>query len=67
MELGEKFLRLRQYLTDVYRESKRITWTSRKESLKGTYAVLVIVIVSALFLALVDIGLARLIHALFKG
>jgi len=58
---------VKAYFRDVYLEGKRITWPSRKDALKGTYVVLITVFVSALFLGVVDIGLARLIQAILRG
>jgi preprotein translocase subunit SecE len=48
-------------------EGKRITWPSRKDALKGTYIVLITVFVTALFLGIVDVGLAKFIQAILHG
>jgi preprotein translocase subunit SecE len=35
--------------------------------MKGTYVVVITVIIAAVFLGLVDVGLARIVQALFHG
>ena len=35
--------------------------------MKGTYVVLITVVVAALFLGIVDVGLAKIVQALFRG
>ncbi len=67
MNIKENVDKLRDYFRDVYLETKRVTFPSRKEALKGTYVILITVFVSALFLGIVDIALARIIQALFRG
>jgi preprotein translocase subunit SecE len=56
-----------QFLKEVKFELKRVTWPSRKETLAGTAVVLVIVMIVALFLGIVDIGLAELIKMVLRG
>lgn len=57
---------VKDYFREVYHEGKRVTWPSKKDALKGTYIVLITVVVAALFLGVVDIGLAKIIQALLK-
>jgi preprotein translocase subunit SecE len=52
---------------EVYTEAKRVTWPSRKDAIKGTYVVLITVVVAAIFLGIVDVGLAKVIQALLRG
>ncbi|MBN1256062.1 MAG: preprotein translocase subunit SecE [Deltaproteobacteria bacterium] len=56
-----------QFLKEVKFELKRVTWPSRKETLAGTVVVLVIVMIVAVFLGIVDIGLAELIKMVLRG
>lgn len=56
-----------QFLKEVKFELKRVTWPSRKETLAGTVVVLVIVMIVALFLGIVDMGLAELIKMVLRG
>ncbi len=67
MDVKEKIEVVKAYFRDVYLEGKRITWPSRKDALKGTYVVLITVVISAIFLGIVDVGLAKIIQALLRG
>ena len=58
---------VKEYFKEVYLETKRVTFPSRKETMKGTYVVLITVIIAAIFLGLVDVGLAKIIQVLFRG
>ncbi|HVN95399.1 MAG TPA: preprotein translocase subunit SecE [Syntrophorhabdaceae bacterium] len=66
MEYKEKLEGITNYFREVYMEAKRVTWPSRKDALKGTYIVLITVFVTALFLGIVDIGLAKIIQNLIR-
>ena len=59
--------KVKDYFKEVYLETKRVTFPSRKDTLKGTYVILITVVIAALFLGIVDIGLAKIIQALFRG
>jgi preprotein translocase subunit SecE len=67
MNVRESIDNLKDYFKEVYLETKRITFPSRKDTLKGTYVILITVFVASLFLGIVDVGLARIIQALFSG
>jgi len=67
MEFREKYEQLKEYFREVYLEAKRVTWPSKKDAMKGTYIVLITVFVTALFLGVVDIGLAKIIQTLLRG
>jgi preprotein translocase subunit SecE len=67
MDARETFDKVKEYFKEVYLETKRVTFPSRKETMKGTYVVIITVIVAALFLGLVDIGLAKIVQSLFHG
>jgi preprotein translocase subunit SecE len=67
MDVRETLDKVKVYFKEVYLETKRVTFPSRKETMKGTYVVLITVVVAALFLGLVDVGLARIVQALFHG
>jgi len=67
MDVKEKIEIVKAYFREVYMEGKRITWPSRKDALKGTYIVLITVFVTALFLGIVDVGLAKFIQAILHG
>jgi preprotein translocase subunit SecE len=67
MDFRDKFSKIKEYFREVYLEAKRVTWPSRKETLKGTYVVLITVVIASIFLGIVDVGLARVIQALLRG
>ncbi len=66
MDLKSRLEPVKDYFREVYHEGKRVSWPSRKDAVKGTYIVLITVIVAALFLGVVDIGLAKIIQALIR-
>ena len=67
MDIREHVENLKAYFKEVYLETKRVTFPSRKEALKGTYVILITVVIAALFLGIVDVGLAKIVQALFHG
>lgn len=54
----------RQYLREVSYELKKVVWPSRKETIGSTSIVLVLVILSGIYLGVVDLVLSRLIRVL---
>ncbi len=56
--------RSRQYFWEVWHELRKVVWPSRKETLGSTSVVLVIVILSGIFLGIVDLILSRLVGLL---
>ena len=67
MDVKETLDKVKEYFKEVYIETKRVTFPSRKETMKGTYVVLITVIIAAAFLGMVDVGLAKIIQVLFRG
>ena len=67
MDVKENVEKVKAYFKEVYLETKRVTFPSRKETMKGTYVVLITVIIAAVFLGIVDMGLAKIMQALFRG
>ncbi len=67
MDIREHVDNLKAYFKEVYLETKRVTFPSRKEALKGTYVILITVVIAAIFLGVVDVGLAKIVQALFHG
>ena len=67
MDFREKTDKVKDYFREVYMEGKRVTWPSRKDALKGTYVVLITTIIAAVFLGIVDVGLAKMIQTLLRG
>ncbi len=66
MDLREKLDVVKIYFLEVYMEAKRVTWPSRKDALKGTYIVVITVLVAALFLGFVDVALAWIIQKFIR-
>jgi preprotein translocase subunit SecE len=52
----------RDYLREVVYELRKVVWPSRKETIGSTIVVLVIVIISGVYLGVVDLVLSRLIR-----
>ena len=50
------------FVREVRGEFDKITWPPQPEMVNGTIAVLVIVVVMAIFLGIVDFGLSRLMQ-----
>ncbi len=67
MDMRENVEKVKEYFREVYLETKRVTFPSRKETMKGTYVILITVVIAAVFLGIVDVGLAKIIQALFRG
>jgi preprotein translocase subunit SecE len=67
MDVKATLDKVKEYFKEVYLETKRVTFPSRKETMKGTYVVLITVFVAAIFLGIVDVGLAKIIQVLLHG
>lgn len=60
------YAQAKQFLFEARVELKKVTWPSRKETTASTSVVLIAVLLSAVFLGLVDFGLSRLIKMLIR-
>ncbi|MCX5812874.1 MAG: preprotein translocase subunit SecE [Proteobacteria bacterium] len=67
MDVKAKVDGIKEYFREVYMEAKRVTWPSKKDAVKGTYVVLITVAIAAIFLGIVDVGLAKIIQVLLRG
>jgi preprotein translocase subunit SecE len=67
MDIRGSLEKLKEYFREVFLEAKKVTWPSKKDTVKGTYIVLITVIIAALFLGIVDVGLAKIIQTLLRG
>jgi preprotein translocase SecE subunit len=56
--------RVRQFLSEVVSELRKVTWPNRKETLGATGVVLVLVIILAAYLGLVDYILSHIVRYL---
>ncbi len=61
-----KLLQFKEYFDQSWVEMKKVTWPTQKETIATSVAVVVLVLVMALFLGLVDIGLAKAIKAILS-
>ena len=55
-----------EFFANVKGELKKVTWPSRKDTYASTVAVLVLVVVVAVFLWVVDSGLSTMIRLLLS-
>ena len=53
---------VRQYLTEVQAESRKITWPPQKEAMAGTLGVVIIVLIVSSVLGVIDFGLSRIMQ-----
>ena len=60
------FARLGKWFKSVKSEFKKITWSSRKTTLKNFGIVMAIVVASALVIGLVDVGLGAILNLLYE-
>jgi preprotein translocase subunit SecE len=60
--LGDKIGKSKEFFEEAKVELKKVTWPSRKETMQTGVAVLVLVIIMAIFLGVVDMGLSRLME-----
>ena len=49
---------------DAITEDKKVVWQTRKETMQMTMVVFIVVVIAAIFLALIDIGFSYMINIL---
>lgn len=54
--------RTNEFLRDVVRELKRVSWPTRKELTRYTVVVVTTVVFMAIFFAIVDLGISSLVR-----
>ncbi|MGD8353745.1 MAG: preprotein translocase subunit SecE [Pseudomonadota bacterium] len=59
------FKRMRNFLTDVRVELKKVTWPSRQDTVSSTGVVLVVVFIVSFYLGIIDILLSKMVTSLF--
>ncbi|MGE5345516.1 MAG: preprotein translocase subunit SecE [Acidithiobacillales bacterium] len=67
MNLSEKWTGFREFLTDVKKESGKVTWPGRDEVVGTTAVVLVYTAIIGIFLFLVDAAVTPLLNKLFAA
>jgi len=55
-----------QFLREVKAELKKVSWSSRKQTVGSTVVVIILVMIISFFLGTVDIGLSSLIHIVLQ-
>ena len=62
-----KFKKIPQFFREIREELKKVNWSSKNE-LKGAVIVVIsMLIFLTLYVALLDLGLSKLIHSLLQG
>ena len=54
------------FFKEAWQEVKRVHWPNRKQTYAATVVVVILVLLVAVFLALVDFGLTRVVQALLS-
>ncbi|HNQ62821.1 MAG TPA: preprotein translocase subunit SecE [Syntrophorhabdaceae bacterium] len=67
MDFKSKLDNIKAYFVEVFLETKRVTWPSKKDAIKGTYIVLITVVIATIFLGIVDVALAKIIQVILRG
>jgi preprotein translocase subunit SecE len=67
MNLSQKWAGFREFMTDVKKESGKVTWPGRDEVVGTTAVVLVYTAIIGLFLFLVDAAVTPLVNKLFAA
>jgi len=57
---------LRNFVQDVVAEFKRVSWPTRQATIQSTAVVLVVSLAVALFLGIVDVGLASAVKQIIR-
>ena len=61
-----KIAELREFFEEARAELKKVTWPTTKEAKTTSIAVLILVVVMALFLGIVDLGLTKLVELILS-
>lgn len=67
---GEKIgliKRTTNFLTDVYRELKKVSWPGRAETISSTWVVLVVIFIFGFYFGIVDYIMGFLVNFLLSG
>lgn len=58
--------RLIEFFQESWQELKKVHWPSRKETYAATLVVILVVVLVSVYLAVVDLGLAKAIQAIIE-
>jgi preprotein translocase subunit SecE len=67
MNLSEKWTRFREFLTDVRKETGKVSWPAKDEVVGTTTVVLVYTAIVGTFLFLIDAAVTPLVNKLFAA
>ena len=67
MNLSQKWAGFREFLSDVKKESGKVTWPGKDEVVGTTTVVLVYTVLVGMFLFLVDAAVTPLVNKLFAA
>ena len=59
-------LKIKQFFKEIRAEWTKITWSSRKEVMSGTIAVIILSVIISVFLAVIDAGLSQVVKLLLE-
>ena len=59
--------KIKTFLKEVYSELKKVTWLSRKDVVRSTISVGVVVMLVSIYIGLVDLGLTELMKLILGG
>ncbi len=57
---------MKGFFNEVIAELKKVTWPTRKQVTTSTLVVIVVVVLTAIYLNVVDLGFSYLISLIFK-
>ena len=67
MNLSQKWTSFREFLSDVTKESAKVTWPGKDEVVGTTTVVLVYTAIVGVFLFLIDAAITPLVNKLFSA
>jgi preprotein translocase subunit SecE len=67
MNLSQKWTSFREFLSDVKKESAKVTWPGKDEVVGTTTVVLVYTAIVGVFLFLIDAAITPLVNKLFTA
>ena len=67
MNLSQKWATFREFLSDVKKESAKVTWPGKDEVVGTTTVVLVYTAIVGVFLFLIDAAITPLVNKLFSA
>jgi len=62
-----KFKKIPQFFREIREELKKVNWSSKNELRGAVIVVICMLVFLTLYVALLDLGLSKLIHSLLQG